>query len=156
YDAIVNPANQSLLAGSGLCGKIHALAGPLLETVCKAHGRQQIGAAIATPAFNLQNCQFIVHACGPRWLDGNHDERMLLGLTYENIFNAVAKMNISSIAIPAISTGIYRFPIEDAAYVAAVSCAKYVQHDLAVYFVIPEREKFAFFNSVLSKCNQRA
>ena len=64
-DAIVNPANASLLAGSGLCGGIHKRAGLKLEEKCKSIGKQEIGNAIVTPAFELSNLKGIIHACGP-------------------------------------------------------------------------------------------
>lgn len=68
-DAIVNPANVSLLAGSGLCGVIHKHAGPELETDCIKLGQQEYGNAIITKAYSLPKYEHIIHACDPRWLD---------------------------------------------------------------------------------------
>ena len=84
-DAIINPANVSLLAGSRLCGVIHKRAGIKLEEECKSIGKQEIGNAIVTPAFELSTLKGIIHACGPQWLDGSRGEQELLALTYQNI-----------------------------------------------------------------------
>ena len=118
-DAIVNPANVSLLAGSGLCGVIHKRAGLKLEDKCKSIGKQDIGNAIVTPAFELSTLKGIIHACGPRWLDGSRGEHELLALTHQNIITSALEHGFSSNAIPAISTGVYRFPVEVAALISS-------------------------------------
>ena len=118
-DAIVNPSNVSLLAGSGLCGVIHKRAGLKLEDKCKSIGKQDIGNAIVTPAFELSTLKGIIHACGPRWLDGSRGEHELLALTHQNIITSALEHGFSSIAIPAISTGVYRFPVEVAALISS-------------------------------------
>lgn len=118
-DAIVNPANVSLLAGSGLCGVIHKRAGLKLEDKCKSIGKQDIGNAIVTPAFELSTLKGIIHACGPRWLDGSRGEHELLALTHQNIITSALEHGFSLIAIPAISTGVYRFPVEVAALISS-------------------------------------
>jgi O-acetyl-ADP-ribose deacetylase (regulator of RNase III) len=116
-DAIVNSANPSLLAGGGVCGAIHKAAGPELEVACKAIGRCSVGAAVKTPAFNLP-AKFVIHAVGPRWLDGMRGEPELLEQCYESIFRLVAENDFRSVAIPSISTGIYHYPLDAAAEVA--------------------------------------
>jgi O-acetyl-ADP-ribose deacetylase (regulator of RNase III) len=116
-DAIVNSANPSLLAGGGVCGAIHKAAGPELEAACKAIGRCGAGAAVITPAFNLPS-KFVIHAVGPRWLDGARGEPELLEQCYENIFRLIAENDFRSVAIPSISTGIYHYPLDAAAEVA--------------------------------------
>ena len=116
-DAIVNSANPSLLAGGGVCGAIHKAAGPELEAACKAIGRCCAGTAVITPAFNLPS-KFVIHAVGPRWLDGARGEPELLEQCYESIFRLVAQNDFRSVAIPSISTGIYHYPLDAAAEVA--------------------------------------
>lgn len=116
-DAIVNSANPSLLAGGGVCGAIHKAAGPELEVACKAIGRCGAGAAVITPAFNLPS-KFVIHAVGPRWLDGMRGEPELLEQCYESIFSLVADNDFRSVAIPSISTGIYHYPLDGAAEIA--------------------------------------
>ena len=116
-DVIVNSANPSLLAGGGVCGAIHKAAGPELEIACKAIGRCGVGAAVITPAFNLP-AKSVIHAVGPRWLDGMRGEPELLEQCYESIFRLVAENDFRSVAIPSISTGIYHYPLDAAAEVA--------------------------------------
>ena len=116
-DAIVNSANPSLLAGGGVCGAIHKAAGPELEAACKAIGRCGVGGAVITPAFNLP-AKFVIHAVGPRWLDGMRGEPELLEQCYESIFRLVAENDFRSVAIPSIGTGIYHYPLGAAADIA--------------------------------------
>lgn len=116
-DVIVNSANPSLLAGGGVCGAIHKAAGPELEAACKAIRRCNAGAAVITPAFNLP-AKFVIHAVGPRWLDGTRGEPQLLEQCYASIFRLVAENDFRSVAIPSISTGIYHYPLEAAAEIA--------------------------------------
>jgi O-acetyl-ADP-ribose deacetylase (regulator of RNase III) len=116
-DVIVNSANPSMLAGGGVCGAIHRAAGPELEVACKAIGRCSAGAAVITPAFNLP-AKGVIHAVGPRWLDGMRGEPELLEQCYESIFRLVAENDFRSVAIPSISTGIYHYPLDAAAEIA--------------------------------------
>jgi O-acetyl-ADP-ribose deacetylase (regulator of RNase III) len=116
-DAIVNSANPSLLAGGGVCGAIHKAAGPELEIACKAIGRCSAGTAVITPAFNLP-AKYVIHAVGPRWLDGLRGEPELLEQCYQGIFQLVAENDFLSVAIPSISTGIYHYPLIAAAEIA--------------------------------------
>jgi O-acetyl-ADP-ribose deacetylase (regulator of RNase III) len=116
-DVIVNSANPSLLAGGGVCGAIHKAAGPELEIACKAIGRCSAGTAVITPAFNLP-AKCVIHAVGPRWLDGMRGEPELLEQCYESIFRLIAESDFRSVAIPSISTGIYHYPLDAAAKIA--------------------------------------
>jgi O-acetyl-ADP-ribose deacetylase (regulator of RNase III) len=150
-EAIINPANVSLLAGSGLCGVIHKRAGLKLEEKCKSIGKQEIGNAIVTPAFELSSLKGIIHACGPRWLDGSRGEQELLALTHQNIITAALEYGFSSIAIPAISTGVYRFPVDVAAHVSINTCKHLLvdNNGLSVTFVMSEHDKFTIYESFL-------
>ena len=150
-EAIINPANVSLLAGSGLCGVIHKRAGLKLEEKCKSIGKQEIGNAIVTPAFELSTLKGIIHACGPRWLDGSRGEQELLALTHQNIITAALEHGFSSIAIPAISTGVYRFPVDVAAHVSINTCKHLLadNNELSVTLVMSEYDKFTIYESFL-------
>ena len=121
--AIVNAANTNLLAGGGVCGAIHAAAGPLLEAECLTLGGCPNGEARITKAYNLP-CEYVIHAVAPRYLDGSRGESEALIGCYQSIFALVHEYRIDSISIPAIGTGIYRYPMEEAALIAIRSAIK--------------------------------
>ncbi len=116
-EAIVNAANEHLLAGSGICGTIHKAAGSELEEACKLLAPCPAGSAVITSGFDLK-AKYVIHAVGARWWDGSRNEAALLASTYDSIYRLVAENHIKSIAIPAISTGIYRFPLRLATEIA--------------------------------------
>ena len=154
-DAIVNSANVSLLAGSGICGIIHKNAGKELERYCKTIGKQDYGSAIITPSFNLSPlCKYIIHACGPRYLDGQRGEAKLLELTHQSIINVAIENNLKSIAIPPISTGVYRFPVEQAAQISIQSVAKALSlsnYKMDVYFAMKDTDKYLAYSEICKK-----
>ena len=117
-DAIVNAANESLAPGGGVCGAIHRVAGPELARACARIGRCPTGDARLTPGFGLR-ARFVIHAVGPVWRDGAQGEPRLLAAAYDAVFRvARAEPGIRSLALPAISTGIYGFPRDQAAAMA--------------------------------------
>jgi O-acetyl-ADP-ribose deacetylase (regulator of RNase III) len=151
-DAIVNPANTSLLRGGGLCGLIHKYAGTELEVYCKQLGSQNFGQAVITPSFNLKNCAHIIHACGPRWIDGLRNEEEDLALVHRNILNLTVNNQLKSVALPAISTGIYRFPVNLAAKIAIDTLLTNLhESSLTVYLVLNEQYKLECYKSELDK-----
>jgi O-acetyl-ADP-ribose deacetylase (regulator of RNase III) len=109
-DAIVNSANPSLLAGSGVCGAIHRVAGSQLEAACLSLGPIKPGAAVITQAFNLP-AKWVIHAVGPRWLGGKQNEEDVLAMCYQNIIQRGEEVHAVHLSVPSISTGIYRFPL---------------------------------------------
>ncbi|MEE2951061.1 MAG: O-acetyl-ADP-ribose deacetylase [Pseudomonadota bacterium] len=118
-DAIVNAANQGLAGGGGVDGAIHRAAGAQkLQAACRAIGGCPTGEARITDGFDLP-ARFIIHAVGPRWRDGTKGEDDLLAGAYRHSFTLAAENKIASIAFPAISTGIYGFPKDRAAAIAA-------------------------------------
>jgi len=120
-DAIVNAANAELFPGGGVCGAIHRAAGPDLAAACREIGGCDIGGAVITPGFALP-ASFVIHAVGPIWRGGHAGEPDVLRATYDSIFRvAGANAGIRSIAIPAISTGIYGYPKDGAARIAAAA-----------------------------------
>jgi len=117
-DAIVNAANSALRGGGGVDGAIHRAAGPELLAACRRIGGCPTGHAVLTPGFRLR-ARFVIHAVGPVWQGGGQGEAELLRSTYQATFDvARGEPSVRSIAFPAISTGAYGFPREDAARIA--------------------------------------
>ena len=116
-DAIVNAANEELAPGGGVCGAIHRAAGPELARACAALGGCPAGEARITPGFRLP-AKWVIHAVGPRWDGGGSGEANLLAGAYRNALRLASERGLRSIAFPAISTGIYGYPLPDATGVA--------------------------------------
>jgi O-acetyl-ADP-ribose deacetylase (regulator of RNase III) len=116
-DAIVNAANELLLPGGGVCGAIHRAAGPELAAACAEVAPCPTGQARLTPGFRLP-ARFVIHAVGPVWHGGQAGEPELLASAYRASLELARRHRLASVAFPAISTGVYGYPLKPAASVA--------------------------------------
>src|ERR1700687_2471767 len=124
-DAIVKPANAGLKAGGGVDGAIHRAAGPELQRACDEIGGCPTGEARTTPGFRLP-AKWVIHAVGPRWHDGRHGEEDSLASAYRHALREAARVAAQRVALPAISTGVYGFPLERATAIAVRETALFL------------------------------
>lgn len=142
-DAIVNAANTQLQPGGGVCGAIYKAAGyHQLQDATQSLGPINTSEAVITPGFNLP-AKHIIHTAGPIYKDGQHNEAQLLSDAYLNSLKLASKHNLSSIAFPLLSSGIYGYPKEEALKIATDTIQDYLKnHDLDVYLVIFDKDSF--------------
>ena len=150
-DTIVNAANKSLLGGGGVDGAIHRAAGPELLEECKTLHGCETGEAKLTGAYNLP-CKHIIHTVGPVWHGGQHKEPELLADCYRNSLQIAVDHEIRSVAFPSISTGGYRYPVEEAARIAVGTVNQFIEAhpgklDLVEWVLFDEHTYGAYENA---------
>lgn len=150
-DAIVNAANTSLLGGGGVDGAIHRAAGPDLLAACEKLGGCSTGGAKATPGFRLP-AKWVFHAVGLVWHGGGHREDTLLAGCYRRCLELAAEHAVKTIAFPAISTGVYHFPREQAARIAVSTVQQHLPASGVeeVQFVCYDDENLRIYQHVLA------
>lgn len=152
-DAVVNAANDGLWAGSGVCGAIFKAAGhDQLQAACNKIGHCDTGSAVITPGFNLK-ARYIIHAVGPRWTDGRHNEpRLLYGAYYRSLELAVEN-GCKSIGFPLISAGIFGYPVDQAWRKALQACSDFIEkgHQIDIIFAVRNDSIIEVGNKVLKE-----
>ncbi len=149
-DAIVNAANDRLAPGGGVCGAIHRAAGPELAEACREIGRCPTGEARLTPGFKLK-ARYVIHAVGPVWNGGRENEDARLASAYRRSLELARDNAVASIAFPAISTGIYGFPLARATAIAIETVSDFLAAQAA-----PARVIFACFGADVTAAYRKA
>jgi len=152
-DAIVNAGNTSLLGGGGVDGAIHRAGGKEILDECikirNKQGRCKVGEAVYTTAGKL-NAQYVIHTVGPTWNNGKSDEQNKLANCYRNIIRLAEELDINSLAIPNISTGVYRYPKLQAAEIAIHSIRTNTSSSIEkVLFVCFDEENYNIYKAML-------
>ncbi|PIQ89050.1 MAG: O-acetyl-ADP-ribose deacetylase [Candidatus Omnitrophica bacterium CG11_big_fil_rev_8_21_14_0_20_42_13] len=157
-DVIVNAANRTLLGGGGVDGAIHRAAGPDLLVECMKLGGCDTGYAKITSGYNLP-ARYIIHAVGPVWAGGGHNEEELLASCYRESLSIAKAHKLRVIAFPSISTGAYHFPLSLAAPIALKTALYFIKENEAAFdkiiFVLFSEHDFEIYKAVYAKLNEK-
>jgi O-acetyl-ADP-ribose deacetylase (regulator of RNase III) len=158
-DAIVNAANSSLLGGGGVDGAIHKAAGPELLEACRSLGGCKTGEAKITPAFGISYADYIIHTVGPVY-SGKSEDADALSACYINSMELALKNGCKSVAFPCISTGVYGYPLDQAANIALLSVAQWLMahpdNVMNVYLCCYKEEEFTAFKDLTDTMKQQS
>ncbi len=155
-DAIVTAANASLRGGGGVDGAVHRAVGPELLAACREIGGCPTGSAVRTPAFGLarRGVRHVIHAVGPRWRDGAQGEPDLLRGAYRRSLEIADQAGCASIAFPSISTGVYGYPVDQAAPLALETARAFLGGPARglrrVAFILFDADTFGHFQRALA------
>lgn len=155
-DVIVNSANQSLLAGSGISGAIHKKAGPELEKECREHGSIEEGQSVLTKGYDLES-KHVVHTVAPKYYLLQENREELLRSCYSTSLKLTDENNLTTIGYPAIGIGMYKWPIELALTIAVEETYKYLQNHNTniekVYFIVNDERLKDAYEYLIDKYN---
>ncbi|MHB1948552.1 MAG: O-acetyl-ADP-ribose deacetylase [Gammaproteobacteria bacterium] len=154
-DAIVNAANEALLAGAGVCGAIHHAAGPKLLEECMSVGGCPTGDARITKGYDLP-ANYVIHAVGPVWHGGQQNEARLLASCYTQSLKLALQHQLKTLAFPAISCGIFGYPVDQAAKIAVNTVSEFLKTHTeidTVYFVCFDKTIYDAYQHALSAQN---
>ena len=152
-DVIVNAANRTLMGGGGVDGAIHRAGGKKILEECMAIGSCETGDAVITTAGDLRT-KFVIHTVGPVYRDGSQGEPGLLENSYRNSLNLASSRGLNSIAFPSISTGAYRYPIDEAAEIALQTGIEHMTQDTSlelIRFVLFDHHDLEVYEKVLKR-----
>ncbi len=152
-DAIVNAANSQLRGGAGVDGAIHRAGGPSIMDECRKIGGCPIGQAVITTGGNLK-AKYVIHTVGPVYQGGKSGEADLLRSAYLSSLRLAAAKGLKTIALPAISTGVYRYPLDEAAHIALKAAVDHLRENTGIdliRFVLYDRRIYDIFAAELKK-----
>jgi len=152
-DAIVNAANSRLAGGAGVDGAIHRAGGPAIMAECRAIGGCPTGEAVITTGGNLK-ARYVIHTVGPIYRGGTQNEAKLLASAYLNSLKLAVKKGLQSVSFPAISCGVYGYPVEEAAHLSLTTCVDFARQStdlLLIRHVLFDQRIFDVFSKELRK-----
>jgi O-acetyl-ADP-ribose deacetylase (regulator of RNase III) len=157
-EAIVNAANTTLLGGGGVDGAIHRAAGPKLLEECRTLNGCKTGEAKITAGYNLKS-KYVIHTPGPVYHDGRHGENELLTSCYRNCMILAKKKSIKSISFPAISTGVYGYPKNEACSIALetiISTSEILEFFPVIHFILFDKDSFEIYRNTISEISSKS